>query len=169
MIVKNYGMINYDHRKRALEIAKQLLTPVEPTDGDDNDALIAQYDPGRDTPEGRPTYRIMLTVTGSRLEATLKKARIVFGSLVLNVEKVARLQSRADELGEAVGMIDEARSIVESLKEQIEEWHGNLPDSFRDGDKGSQLEECMEALEQVVSSLDEAESGAENVEFPGMY
>jgi hypothetical protein len=152
MIVKGNGIINYDHRKRALEIAKQLLIPVKPKDGDDNDALIAQYDPGRDTPEGRPTYRILLTVTGSRLEATLKKARITFGSLLLNVDKVARLQSRADELGDAVGMISEARSIVESLKEQIEEWHDNLPDSFRDGDKGSQLEECTEALEQVAAS-----------------
>jgi exonuclease VII small subunit len=35
--------------------------------------------------------------------------------------------------------------------------------------KASQLEECMDALEQVISSLDEAESNAESVEFPGMY
>ena len=34
-------------------------------------------------------------MTGSRLETTLKKARITFGSLLLNVDKVARLQSRA--------------------------------------------------------------------------
>lgn len=33
MIVKGSGMINYDHRKRACEIAKQLLTPVEAKEG----------------------------------------------------------------------------------------------------------------------------------------
>jgi hypothetical protein len=45
----------------------------------DDDALIEQYDPNREQPEGRPIYTIMLTVTGSRLESTLKKAHGAFG------------------------------------------------------------------------------------------
>jgi hypothetical protein len=167
MIVRNNGVIDYERRKRALEIAAQLLTPVEPQEDDDDDALIAQYDPDRETPDGRPIYKIMLTVTGARLEATLKKARITFGSLLLNVEKVARCGSRADQMDEATGMIQNAKSICEDLKDEIENWKDNLPENFQD--KASQLEECVDSLEQVISSLDEAESNAESVEFPGMY
>jgi hypothetical protein len=168
MIVKGNGVIRYDRSQRALEIAKQLLTPVEPKEEeDDDDALIAQYDPDREAPDGRPIYKIMLTVTGARLEATLKKARITFGSLLLNVEKVSRISSRADQMDEAAGMIQNAKSICEDLKDEIESWKDNLPENFED--KASELEECVDSLEQVISSLDEAESNAENVEFPGMY
>jgi hypothetical protein len=169
MIVRGDGAINYDHQKRALGIARQLLTPVEPEeeDDDDDDTLIAQYDPDKEEPEGRPTYKIMLTVTGSRLEATLKKAKVTFGSLLLNVEKVSRISSRADQMGEAVGMIQNAKSVCEDLKDQIESWKDNLPENFQD--KASQLEECVDSLEQVISSLDEAEGNAESVEFPGTY
>jgi len=109
----------------------------------------------------------MLTVTGSRLESTLKKAQEAFGDKLLNVEKVSRISSRADQMGEAVGMIQNAKSVCEDLKDQIESWKDNLPENFQD--KASQLEECTEALEQVISSLDEAESNAESLEFPGMY
>jgi hypothetical protein len=168
MIVKGNGVISYDRSTRALEIAKQLLTPVEPEEGeDDDDALIAQYDPDTEAPESRPVYKIILRVTGARLEATLKKARITFGSLLLNVEKVARCESRADQMDEAAGMIQNAKSICEDLKDEIESWKDNLPENFQD--KASQLEECVDSLEQVISSLDEAEGNAESVEFPGMY
>ena len=30
-------------------------------------------------------------------------------------------------------------------------------------------EQCMEALEEVVNALEEAENNANSVEFPGMY
>ena len=152
----------------APSISGDLLTPVEPEgDDDDDDALIERYDPNREQPEGRPLYKVMLSVTGSRLEATLKKALEAFGDKLLNVEKVSRISSRADQMGDAISMIQSAKSVCEDLKEQIESWKDNLPENFQD--KASQLEECMDALEQVVNSLDEAESNAESVAFPGMY
>jgi chromosome segregation ATPase len=64
-------------------------------------------------------------------------------------------------------MIENARLVCDDLREQMESWRDNLPENFQD--KASQLGDCIEALEQVISSLDEAESNAESVEFPGMY
>jgi hypothetical protein len=152
----------------APQIATQLLSPIKPEEEDDeDDALIEHYDPNREQPQGRPIYTIMLTVTGSRLESTLKKAQEAFGDKLLNVEKVSRISSRADEMGEAVGMIQSAKSVCEDLKDQIERWKDNLPKNLQD--KASELEECVDALDQVISSLDEAEGNAESVEFPGMY
>lgn len=147
-----------------------LLTPARPPEGEsDEDALIAQYDPDREGREGRPIYKVMLTVSGSKLETMLKKAKEAFGEALLTVEKVSRVSSRADELADAMGRVSAAKDDIESLKSDIESWRDNLPDAFRDGEKGSQLEECMEALDQVISSLDDAESNADSVEFPGMY
>jgi hypothetical protein len=152
--------------ENAPQIGGETLTPVE-SEHDDDDALFEKYDPNREQPQGRPIYTIMLTVAGSRLESTLKKAQEAFGDKLLNVEKVSRISSRADQMGEAVGMIQNAKSVCEDLKDQIESWKDNLPENFQD--KASQLEECADSLEQVISSLDEAESNAESVEFPGMY
>lgn len=46
-------------------------------------------------------------------------------------------------------LIDSARMDIESLCEELREWHDNLPESFRDGDKGSQLEDAISELESV--------------------
>lgn len=165
--VEETPLVEQERAEQTLENATQLPAPVEPENDDDDDALFTQYDPNKEPPEGRPTYKIMLTVTGSRLEATLKKAQEAFGDKLLNVEKVSRISSRADQMSEALGMIGDAKSVCEDLKEQIESWKDNLPENFEE--KASQLEECMDQLEQVVNSLDEAQSNAESVEFPGMY
>jgi hypothetical protein len=162
------SIVEQERVRQTLENAPQLPTPPAHEDDDDeDDALFTQYDPNKEPPEGRPTYKIMLTVTGSRLEATLKKAQEAFGDKLLNVEKVSRISSRADQMAEAVGLMEDAKSACEDLKEQIESWKDNLPENFQE--KSSQLEECMDQLEQVVNSLDEAQSNAESVEFPGMY
>ncbi len=78
-----------------------------------------------------------------------------------------RRSSRADRLADALRRVEDAKGEVECLREELEEWRDNLPDSFRDGDKGQMLEEAIQNLEQVESSLDEAMST--DVEFPGMY
>lgn len=160
-------VVDQEGAGQTLENGAQLPAPVEPENDDDDDALFTQYDPNKELPGGRPIYKIMLTVTGSRLEATMKKAQEAFGDKLLNVEKVSRISSRADQMAEAVGLMEDAKSACEELKEQIESWKDNLPENFQE--KSSQLEECMDALEQVINSLDEAQSNAESVEFPGMY
>lgn len=78
-----------------------------------------------------------------------------------------KYSSRADRLSEAESLVDQAKSIVEELKGEIEEWHGNLPENFQNGDKGSALQECISALEEVEQQLESADFSS--VEFPGMY
>lgn len=80
-----------------------------------------------------------------------------------------KYSSRADRLASAQSMIEDARAIVDELKGEIEEWRDNLPENLQGGDKYSALEECASGLETADSSLDEAESACEGVEFPGMF
>lgn len=102
---------------------------------------------------------VMLGQAGGKEEIEEKVGRVVR----------AKYSSRADRLDEARSMIADAKSIVEELKSEVEEWHDNLPENFQDGDKGQALEECKDNLESVESSLDEAESNCDGVEFPGMF
>jgi hypothetical protein len=57
-----------------------------------------------------------------------------------------------------LGALEEANGIVEELKDELQNWLDNLPDSFREGDKGTELEEEIEKLESAISSLEEAQS-----------
>lgn len=45
--------------------------------------------------------------------------------------------------------LDDAFSDIESLKEELEEWYGNLPESFQNGDKGEDLQSAIGELEGV--------------------
>jgi hypothetical protein len=58
---------------------------------------------------------------------------------------------------------------VEELKDECQEWYDNLPENFQNGDKGSTLQEAVNALENIESNLDSAGSDCDSVEFPGMF
>jgi hypothetical protein len=76
-------------------------------------------------------------------------------------------ESRADRLQSALGAVSDARSEVESLKEELESWYDNLPESFQNGEKGEALQSAVSELDDCISNLESAEGcGAE---FPGMY
>ena len=46
-------------------------------------------------------------------------------------------------------LIDDARSEIECLRDECQEWYDNLPESFQSGDKGAQLEEAVSNLESI--------------------
>jgi len=47
-------------------------------------------------------------------------------------------------------LITDAVSEFECLKDELQEWYDNLPESFQNGDKGSQLQEAIDALENAT-------------------
>jgi len=77
--------------------------------------------------------------------------------------------SRAKRLEEAINSINSAKEIVEELKNEMQEWYDNMPENLQSSDKADRIQECVSSLEEVSSSLDDAESNASNVEFVGMF
>jgi hypothetical protein len=49
------------------------------------------------------------------------------------------------------GLIEDAYSVFEELASELRDWHDNLPESFQQGDKGSQLEDASSMLENLRS------------------
>ena len=132
------------------------------------------------TKEEEPKVKLYrLTITESIEAADIDEARRIARAKFAGVAKdlieqgVARVtkakySSRADRLSEAESMVSDAQGVVEELKDELQEWYDNLPDNFKDGDKGSQLQEAIDALESLHSNLEEA-IGNFGVDFPGMY
>jgi len=56
---------------------------------------------------------------------------------------------------------------VEELKDELQGWFDNLPEQFQSGDKGSELEEAIQQLEELKDGLESLDFSS--VVFPGMY
>ncbi len=57
-----------------------------------------------------------------------------------------RDQKFTKELGDLVG---DAFGEFDSLKDELNDWHDNLPESFQNGDKGSQLQDAISLLDNL--------------------
>jgi hypothetical protein len=46
-------------------------------------------------------------------------------------------------------LVSDAFSELESLKDELQDWYDNLPESFQNGDKGSELQDAVSNLENL--------------------
>ena len=69
-------------------------------------------------------------------------------------------KARRKMIEDACGLISNAREILEQVKEEEDDAYNNLPESFQDSEKGEQMYEYIDTLEDVIGSLEEAEESA---------
>ena len=83
---------------------------------------------------------------------------------------MAKYKSRATRLDEAMTNLVEPIEEVRILKEELEEWMSNLQGTnLENTTKYEQLEEAVSLLEDLESGLEDIQSNADMVEFPGMF
>jgi hypothetical protein len=111
-------------------------------------------------------YTVTVSRKGLRQAEVEKIAAAAFGGLSPRVEQVVNPKTRLDRLNAAQSAAEGAKDEVESLKDELQEWYDNLPENFQEGDKGSELQEAIDAMEAIYDALDEADW---DVSFPGMY
>jgi hypothetical protein len=75
--------------------------------------------------------------------------------------------SRAERFAAAIGDVGGAKNEMESLRDELQGWLDNLPESFQQGNKGDELQSAIDELEDIVSTLEDVEG--RDVAFPGMY
>ena len=72
-------------------------------------------------------------------------------------------RQRRKRLEEAFEKVSEAMGILEEVKSEEEESYENLPDNFRDGDRGEEMQGYIEMLEEAYNYLDDANSVIEQI------
>jgi predicted DNA-binding protein len=75
--------------------------------------------------------------------------------------------SRSHRFQAAVEKVGMARSDIEELHDELQNWLDNLPENLQSGTKAVALQEAIDNLETVISALEEVEGT--DVEFPGMF
>lgn len=72
-------------------------------------------------------------------------------------------RQRRKKLTEAFDKVTEAMDILESVKSEEEESYENLPDNFRDGDRGEEMQDYIDMIEEAYGYLDDANSVIEQI------
>ncbi len=110
------------------------------------------------------------SIDDARAQAKKRVAALAPSYVESGVARVTRgkYSSRADRLSEAESEVSSAQGIVEELRDELQGWFDNLPENFQNGSKGEQLQEAIDALDELASSLEDV-AGNFSVEFPGMY
>lgn len=72
-------------------------------------------------------------------------------------------KQRRKRLGKTFDLVSEAMKILENVKIEEQESYDNLPDDFRDGDKGEEMQNYIEMLEEASNYLDDANSVIEQI------
>lgn len=72
-------------------------------------------------------------------------------------------RDRRKELQKAFDLVGQAKEILETVKEAERESFDNLPDNFRYGEQGEEMEGYMEMLSEAWNYLDDANSVIEQI------
>ena len=79
------------------------------------------------------------------------------------MRRIKKNKQRRTRLGKAFDLVSEAMEILEDIKTEEQESYDNLPDNFRDGDKGEEMQNYIEMLEEASNYLDDANSVIEQI------
>ena len=66
---------------------------------------------------------------------------------------------RRKSLKEAIGLLEQAQSIIECVKDEEQEAYDNLPESIRDSDRGQTMDEIIYNLEAYLDSISDMVEG----------
>jgi hypothetical protein len=69
---------------------------------------------------------------------------------------------RRKEINRAVSLLQEALAILETARDDEQDYYDNMPENLQNSDRGQMAEQAVSNLEESCSSLEEAISSAEN-------
>lgn len=72
-------------------------------------------------------------------------------------------RERRKKLAVAFEKIGEIKEILEAVKDEEQESLENLPDNFRYGERGEEMESYIEMLDEAYGYLEDAESVVEQI------
>ncbi len=66
-------------------------------------------------------------------------------------------KERRERISEAVGLIHQAREILEEVLDEEQKCYESLPEGMQNGEKGEQMQENMEIIEDVLGCLEDVD------------
>lgn len=64
---------------------------------------------------------------------------------------------RRKELSRVVDLLDQARDLLETIRDEEQEAFDNLPESIQCSERGEAMENCISTMEEMLDYLDTGE------------
>lgn len=80
----------------------------------------------------------------------------------MNKERRKKLEDLKQQLADLQGKVNDIGSEIESLKDEEQDYHDNMPGAMQCGEKGDNSQTAIDALDSAKSEVDEVESAIEN-------
>lgn len=113
------------------------------------------------------TIVVSVTQDNLRVAAVEKLLRDKYPGADVSVRKEKQAASRAERFSETQGLVEDAKSEAEELRDELQNWLDGLPENLQGGGKADELQPAIDELETFVNACDEATSASPD--FPGMY
>lgn len=72
----------------------------------------------------------------------------------MNDERRKALNAVKERIETAQAILDEARSDLETLRDEEQEYYDNMPESFQGGDRGDKAQTAIDQLDSAISDLE---------------
>ncbi len=72
-------------------------------------------------------------------------------------------KQKRKRLEKAFDLITQAEEILEEVKADEEDSYDNLPDNFRDGEKGEEMQNYIEMIDEAIGYVQDANSVIEQI------
>lgn len=81
----------------------------------------------------------------------------------MNKERRKAIADISEQISTLQGSLFDLREQIDNLRDEEQECLDNMPDSFKDGDKGSTAQEAIDALEAAMEACDTADGALDDV------
>jgi len=82
----------------------------------------------------------------------------------MNKDRRKALQEAVSKLDEARAALFEAKGLIETAKDEEQDYFDNMPEAFQQGDKGQAAEAAIAELDNAIESIDAAVDNTENAQ-----
>ena len=89
------------------------------------------------------------------------------GAANVTYREEERPDTRQGRFDAALGLVGDAKSEMEELMQELQDWRDNLPENLQSGTKADELDTAIGQLEDLIHELDGLESNS-SVDFPSM-
>lgn len=70
-------------------------------------------------------------------------------------------KQRRETISKAIGLLEEAKSFLETARDEEQEYFDNMPESLQGSERGEQAEAAISCLEDAISEIESARDKAE--------
>lgn len=72
-------------------------------------------------------------------------------------------KARRLEIQKAMEKLDEAKAMLESCRDEEQDYFDNMPESLQGGDKGQAAENAISLLDDIISNIEDAISQVDDI------